>query len=126
VVTKYNKKLIVTELVVIIVIVVGHILVNSKYINLMPECYFREHYGILCPSCGGTRCVINFLNGNFLEALKYHVVFFITILYLIMLNIVFIINNFKTKPILEKIYPKWWYLIIWGVVLLLYTIIRNM
>ena len=122
---KKKKNMILIELIIIFIIISSYIFINSKYINYMPECYIKSHYNILCPSCGGTRCVISFLNGNFIKAFKYNIVFFITIIYLIVLNVVYIINSFKKKKILEMIYPKWWQVIIWVCILLIYTIIRN-
>lgn len=36
------------------------------------ECMFWKFWGIYCPGCGGTRAVIAFLEGHFLESLWYH------------------------------------------------------
>lgn len=122
--TEY-KKLILIETIIISALIFTYILVISGYISFVPKCYFISNYGILCPSCGCTRCINSLLKGDLIEAIKYNAVFFITIIYLIILNTIYIINNFKKNKILEKIYPKWWYLIIWVIILLIYTLIRN-
>lgn len=44
-----------------------------------PECIFRKNWGIYCPGCGGTRAVIAFLHGHFLESLRYHPVVMYTV-----------------------------------------------
>lgn len=34
------------------------------------SCYYKEHFGILCPACGLTRATINILQFKFIEAYK--------------------------------------------------------
>ena len=48
----------------------------------MPTCFWREHFNIICPFCGGTRCVINTLTLNFADGFKYHPVLFIYMFFL--------------------------------------------
>ncbi len=43
----------------------------SAMIERGKECYFLKH-GILCPSCGGTRCLYSFFTGNFKQAFLYN------------------------------------------------------
>ncbi len=44
------------------------------------ECIFLKFWGIYCPGCGGTRAVIAFLQGHFLESLWYHPIVMYTVL----------------------------------------------
>lgn len=37
-----------------------------------PACFFWKYLGIYCPGCGGTRSLIAFLQGRFVESLWYH------------------------------------------------------
>lgn len=99
------------------------ILIN-KNISL-PECYFYKNYGILCPSCGGTRCVTNFFQGNLTEAFKYNKIYFVMILYLIILNIVIIINLISKKERMTILYPRIKYLYVFVLVCLIYFVFRN-
>lgn len=41
---------------------------------IMPEvpCFFWKVFGAYCPGCGGTRALINMLQGRFLKSLWYH------------------------------------------------------
>ncbi len=98
---------------------------SLRYIKIIPSCWVYKKTGFLCPSCGGTRCVVNFLQGNFKEAFNNHIVFFLGILYLIVINIVYLINLNKKQKILEWIYPKYWFAIIFIIILAIYTILRN-
>ena len=99
--------------------------VNSNYINLIPKCWIYEHTGFLCPSCGGTRCVQNIMKGNLVEAFQSHIVFFIILVYLISINIIYLINLNRKHKILTWLYPKLWHVIIFVIILIVYTIIRN-
>ncbi len=83
-------------------------------ISIMPtnigECYFFKH-GILCPTCGATRCVYNFFTGNFIAAMHYNLVIFCGIIYALVLLVVLNIHIFKknryTSAILKfMISPK--------------------
>lgn len=36
------------------------------------ECIFQKLFGVYCPGCGGTRALIAFLHGQFVESFLYH------------------------------------------------------
>ncbi len=121
-----NKKSIIIIIIEIIVITTLYIFINSSYIEIIPKCWVYEKTRILCPACGGTRCIINLLKGNWVEAFISHMVFFVTFIYLGVLNVVYIINLNKEKKVAMWIYPKYWYIIIFAILLIIYTIIRNL
>ena len=117
--------MILIELGILFLVLIIYIAIQNGIIYLMPKCIINEYFHILCPSCGGTRCVVNFINGNFMDSFKYHPIFFIMIVYLIILNIVFIINSLKSGQKIKFIYPKNKFWIIFIVVLFIFTIFRN-
>lgn len=47
----------------------------------MPPCVFAQR-GIICPSCGATRCVRAFFSLQFSQSFLYHPIIFLLILYL--------------------------------------------
>ena len=49
--------------------------------DVIPDCPATK-LGLLCPSCGGTRCVRAFFSGDFLEAFGYNPFIFLLVLYL--------------------------------------------
>ena len=120
-----NRKSIIISIELIILLVLI-IIVNSNLISCISKCWIYQTTGILCPACGGTTCIVNLLQGNLKEAFFSHIVFFVTIIYLLICNIVYIINLNRKKKITTWIYPKYWYAIIFAIILIIYTIIRNM
>lgn len=42
-------------------------------------CLIRGIIGVPCPACGISRAVISFLNGNYIDAFKYHPLFWLPI-----------------------------------------------
>lgn len=121
-----KKRKIFIILIEIIIFIILYSFVNSTYINLIPQCWVYRQTGILCPACGGTRCLIYLLKGNWIQAFFSHMVFFVGIMYLLIFNFIYIVNLNKEKKICTWIYPKYWYIIIFAVILIIYTIIRNL
>lgn len=109
-----------------IVLIILNGFINSEWIERVPQCWIYCTTGLLCPACGGTRCVIQMLKGNWSEAFLLHSVFFIGILYFLSVNIVFIINLNRQKKIATWLYPQYWYGIIFAILLMIYTIVRNL
>ena len=121
---KRYTKLIFIEIGILVCYTISKILLNSSYMEMVPTCYIKETFNINCITCGGTRCLINFVNGNFIESFKYHPVFFILFCYLIILNITFIIDTIRNKKT-TWIYPKYWYAYILAFALIIQFIYRN-
>ena len=122
---KQIKQMLLLELGILFLVLIIFIIVKTKLISLMPNCLINTYFGILCPSCGGTRCVINLVQGNFVQSFLYHPIFFITIWYLALVNIVYVINTFTNKKILAFLYPKTKFWIIFVIVILIFTVFRN-
>lgn len=61
---KKYYKLLISQIVIFLLIILTYIYTHSSLLNLTPYCFWREHFNILCPSCGSTRAVANLLNGN--------------------------------------------------------------
>lgn len=118
-----KRKVIIIEIFIVILI---YFFVNSEGIKLIPKCWIYETTGIMCLSCGGTRCIENILKGNLLHAFYYNSVIFIGIFYLLILNIVYLFNLNRDNKKFTWIYPKWWYAIIFLIIWIIYAILRVM
>lgn len=100
-----------------------YIILNTNMIKFIPECIFYKKIGFICPACGGTRFMISLLKFDLIEAFYFHPVFFLLIAYLTILNISYIINTIFNKKICLF---RWWHIVFWGMLLLIFTIFRNM
>ena len=107
---------------ILLIIIVLYIILHTNIIKFIPECIFFSRFGLLCPSCGGTRFMICLLKFDLINAFYMHPLFFILIIYFIVLNISFIINTILSKKI--NIF-KWWHIVFWAMLLLVFTIFRN-
>lgn len=122
---KKIRNMLLLELGIIFLVLIIFIAIKLNIIKYIPTCIINQNFGILCPSCGGTRCVTNFALGNFKEGFLYHPIFFVTILYLFFVNIIYIINSITKKEILTFLYPKTKFWIIFIIVIGIFTVLRN-
>lgn len=122
---KKIKLMIKVELGILVLLLIIFIVEKTGIFHLIPQCPINRIFGILCPSCQGTRCVMHFVQGDFKQSFLYHPIFFITIIYLFLVNILFIINSFKKKEVLTFLYPKTKFWIGYLVIILIFTICRN-
>lgn len=123
---KVNKKRGIIIGVEMILLITLYGFINSEYIEILPKCWVYESLGLFCPACGGTRCLINLLKYNWRGAFFSHMVFFLGIGYLIVINFVYLINLSREKKIMTWIYPKFWYVIVFAILLIFHTIMRNL
>lgn len=123
--TKKIKKMLLLELGILLLALMIFIIAKDKIFTIIPQCIVNRIFGLQCPSCGGTRCVINFILGNFKESFCYHPIFFFTIIYFSIINFIYIINAFRENEIATYLYPKLKFWIIWIIILIIFTILRN-
>jgi hypothetical protein len=92
-------------------IIVLSVFFSLKYItaimlDTLSGCIFLK-YGFICPSCGGTRAVHNFVTGNFIASFNYNPYIFGIIIYLIaaviILNLEFLLKLSFAKKIRKLI-----------------------
>ena len=57
---KKIKNMLLLELGIVFLVLIIFIIIKFNIIKYIPPCFIHEKFGILCPSCGGTRCVISF------------------------------------------------------------------
>lgn len=116
-----KRNIIIIEIFIVVLI---YFFANSEYINLVPKCWIYETTGILCLSCGGTRCIQNIMKGNLVQAFYCNSMIFIAIFYLLIFNIVYLYNLDKEIKIFTWIYPKWWHVVLFVIIWLIYAIFR--
>lgn len=107
-ITKNNKinKMLILQLILILIGVLAFLVTKTGIGKLIPPCMIREAIGVICPTCGVTRCVSNILAFNFEAAFKYHPMVFILTIYLGVIDVVYIINTIFNKEFLKVFYPS--------------------
>jgi len=101
--------------------------ITQLMLDIMPGCIFYK-YGFICPSCGGTRTVHNFVTGNFIASFSYNPYIFGIIIYLIaaviILNLEFLLKLSFAKKIRKIIFN---YKVIIGIAIgyAVFGILRN-
>lgn len=89
---------------VFIVSAIAYIQNDAAFLNIfglheIGRCYYRENFGLMCPSCGLTRSFISIENLNFADAIKYNRIgVFIYILFVLtfIFNILGFLKHKKT------------------------------
>jgi len=107
-----KKKMIILQLMLLLVGVLAIFAIKTNIIEIIPPCAVKEYLGIICPTCGVTRCVKNIMNFNFGTAFMYHPMFFIIACYLIFVDLLYVFNTIFNKKILKFMYPSFKFLAI--------------
>jgi len=71
----------------------------------LPKCIFHELTGFYCPGCGGQRSLHSLLNGNFLKAIDYNLLFILLLPLILYFMFVFITGKkYSTSSFIYKPY----------------------
>lgn len=119
---KETRTFIIIQILVIFIIAISYLSIRMNWISNLPDCTLRNKYNVICPSCGVTRMGVSLYHLNIKEAFLYNPIFFLILIYTTILYIAYIVRFILKTEI--KIF-RWWHIIIWGVIILLFTIIRN-
>ena len=125
---KSKKALLFIDVAVIFVAVLLPIVAGKLLDGNGRECSFVENLGILCPSCGGTRCVFNFFSGRFVAAFGFNPYIFCSIIYafacFLVLNVK-ILLKFKAAEKAFSVITDYRVVIVWTVGFVMFGILRN-
>ena len=93
----------------------------------IPDCPATK-LGLLCPSCGGTRCVRYFFSGRFGDAFLVNPFFFLLILYLgaalVLLNVGVLLNVERSEKIARTM-TGWRAVVICAILFAVFGVVRN-
>jgi len=119
---KKLQKMIILQIIFFLIAIGIYILINTELYNNISECNFKKNTGYLCPACGGTRCVKSILKFEFINAFQYNQMIFFTIIYMFILNLIYVITTILNRPV---IIFKHYYVYFWLVFFIMFTILRN-
>ena len=101
--------------------------VTALMMQFGSDCAWTK-FGLLCGTCGGTRCVIRLLHGDFVEAFFFNEWVFLWILFLVLtvalLNMAFLMRLRFAKTVLKKMYSLPTLIVFLGS-LVVFTVVRN-
>ncbi len=86
-------------------------------------CFLHDRFFLYCSVCGGTRAIEAMLSARPLEALGYNAYVTVAVLVALVLDVIAWIRFFKHERSLFRIHPAFW--IVMAVLLIVYTILRN-
>ena len=69
-------------------------------------CFFKHVTNIPCPSCGSTRSILAFLNGNFLDALYWNPIGLLLIVIMVASPILIVYDFLRRKATFYNLYKK--------------------
>lgn len=88
------------------------------------ECYFRTHFHIYCPGCGGSRAVIALLQGDIIQSLWYNPITLLFLLDVVLMTLIDIVGHAsKGKYAFSKL--RLFYNVGFLVFLVFYFFLRN-
>lgn len=93
----------------------------------IPDCPVTK-LGLLCPACGGTRCVRYFFSGRFADAFWVNPFFLLLILYLgaalVLLNVGVLLKVERSEKIARAM-TSWQTVIVLAVLFAVFGVVRN-
>lgn len=119
---KETKTFIIIQILAILIFILSCLSIRLNWIRFLPECAMRNKFDLYCPSCGVTRMGVSLYKFNIKEAFLYNPVFFCILIYITIMYIAYVLSFFLKRNM--KIF-KWWHVIVWGVIIIIFTIIRN-
>lgn len=120
----------VLALVVAIVILAGIIIVyflfDARTTSWLPQCPFHLFTGLYCPGCGSQRALSSILHGEFLQAIRFNLLFVLSLPLLAYSAVVTIINKTSGQHIVQKIFYSTFFVRIVLIVILTFWLLRNL
>ena len=112
----YIAEIITLAAITVLSIILTLIRDNVSIFEDILTCKFRQVTGIPCPSCGGTRAVLQLLHGHILASLYFHA----TATYISILCIVFFISQTMRQLSRGKLAAVKWHSWYWKIGIIIY------
>lgn len=96
----------------------------NEFAIYLPACPIREHLGIYCAGCGGTRFVYHLMNFDFSLAFANNPYLFLLTAYLMLSFVLFNISVLSGRKIHTMLLNEKW-LWFWAISAVLFFVLRN-
>lgn len=98
---------------------------DARHSGFFPRCPFFMITGFLCPGCGSQRSVSSLLHGDIKQALHFNVLLVASLPFLLYSSAVGVMNVFRTKIVIQKIFYSPVFVKIVFAVVMLFWVLRN-
>ena len=109
----------------VLVLIFLYYFVDARYSGFFPRCPFFTFTGFLCPGCGSQRGISSLLHGDILQAIRYNILLVASLPLVIYSAIISIINIFRTKPLIQKLFYSPLFVKIVFAVIVIFWFLRN-
>lgn len=106
----------------IIFLIVIYTRYNPEYTSLFPQCSIKQYTGFDCPGCGTQRSVHALLNLELVTAFSYNPLLYMGFIY----GVIYLLFFQKMSSRYRSIIFGSTGVIIWGILIICFTIIRNL
>lgn len=93
--------------------------------NILPKCIFYSVTGFYCPGCGSQRALSAIVHGNIISAVHYNFLMVLCLPLVFYSAVVFVLNVFRKKQIVQKIFYSTTFVRIFFVAVIVFWVIRN-
>jgi hypothetical protein len=105
---------------ILMAIAIGYYVLYLKFPEFVVKCFFKETTGFMCPGCGVTRMLVNFMELNFIKGIKYNMFLGITLPFVIYIIVysgyLYVVEKKDNKVFNVSCYVYVALLVVWGVI----------
>lgn len=99
---------------------------DARIPGFFPTCPFHSLTGLYCPGCGSQRAVSSLLHAEFLQAIHYNLMLVLTLPLVVYSAVVFTLNTFRQKQMVQAIFYSPVFAKALLVVLVCFGLLRNL
>ncbi|MGI8950196.1 MAG: DUF2752 domain-containing protein [Chitinophagaceae bacterium] len=98
---------------------------DARNSNIFPQCIFHSLTGLYCPGCGSQRAFSALLHGDVISAIQNNILMVASLPFIIYSAIIFVLNTFRKKQIIQKIFYSVVFVRLVFIVVILFAVVRN-
>lgn len=98
---------------------------DARITGFFPACPFHQLTGMFCPGCGSQRAISSLLHLQIVAAIKFNVLLVAALPLLFYSAVVFVVNVFKQKQVVQSIFYSPLFVRIFLAVVVAFFVLRN-
>jgi hypothetical protein len=105
---------------ILMVIAIGYYILYVNYPSFVVKCMFKQMTGFKCPGCGVTRMLVNFMEFDFMDGVKYNIFLAATLPFVVYIIVysayLYLVDKKGNKVFNVSCYVYAVLLVVWGIV----------